>query len=278
MAKASDFIIAIDDGHGSATPGKRTPFIASLGRQVRENEFNKPVANFLEAELKRCGFRTIQLAPTDYDTPLKQRTDTANKAKADALVSAHFNALDGNFSAPTPQGFSAHIHPGSTEGRKLANAILRHLAQGTSQQNRGIVEQNLHMTRESNMPAVLVEFGFMDYEREALLMLNEAFQRECAREVAKGICDYFGVTYVAESTKPASKPEVTKPKPKSVTKPEEHPLTPTQEATRQEAMRLGITDGKNPRSTPNNHYLWSALIPLAQRVEALENALEEKNK
>lgn len=72
--------------------------------------------------------------------------------------------------------------------------------------------------------------------------------------------------------------EVTKPKPKSVTKPEEHPLTPTQEATRQEAMRLGITDGKNPRSTPNNHYLWSAMIPLAQRVEALEKALEEKNK
>lgn len=72
--------------------------------------------------------------------------------------------------------------------------------------------------------------------------------------------------------------EFTKPQPKPVAKPEEQPLTPAQEATRQEAMRLGITDGKNPRSTPNNHYLWSAMIPLAQRVEALEKALEEKNR
>lgn len=275
MAKASDFLIAIDDGHGSATPGKRTPFIAALGRQVRENEFNKPVANFLEAELKRCGFRTMQLAPTDYDTPLVQRTNAANAARANALVSIHFNAFDGNFAAPTPNGFSAHIHPGSVEGRKLADAILRRLSGGTKQTNRGVVEQNLHMTRESRMPAVLVEYGFMDYLPEAMLMLNRDFQKECARETAMGICDYFGVPYV-----PEQKPATPAPKPpaKEDVKVAEQPLTPLQEATRQEAMRLGITDGKNPRSTPNNHYLWSAMIPLAQRIEALEKQLRDLQK
>ena len=95
MAKASDYLIAFDGGHGEDTPGKRTPLIKSLGRQIREHEFNQPVANFYEVELKRCGFRTLQLAPGDADTSLKSRTDDANKAGANLYTSIHFNASDG---------------------------------------------------------------------------------------------------------------------------------------------------------------------------------------
>lgn len=63
-----------------------------------------------------------------------------------------------------------------------------------------------------------------------------------------------------------------------VSNPKEAPLTTAQEATRQEAMRLGITDGKNARSTPNNHYLWSAMIPVAQEVEKLRKIVEDLQK
>ncbi len=63
-----------------------------------------------------------------------------------------------------------------------------------------------------------------------------------------------------------------------VSKPKEQPLTAAQEATRQEAMRLGITDGKNPRAMTNNHYLWSAMIPLAQEVEKLKKIVSDLQK
>jgi N-acetylmuramoyl-L-alanine amidase len=53
------------------------------------------------------------------------------------------------------------------------------------------------MTREFDRAAILIENGFMDNGREALLMINEGYQRECAREQAKGICEYFGVPYCA---------------------------------------------------------------------------------
>lgn len=199
MVKASDFLIALDDGHGIGTAGKRTPYIQSLGRQIRENEFNEKVTFFLKVELERCGFRTILTAPTDEDTPLKSRTDLANSKRANALVSNHFNAFDGKFdgAGKDAEGHSLHIYFNDLQDRRLAESIAKYLKQGTRQVYRGIIEQNLHMTREFNGPAVLVENGFMDNEREALLMINEEFQRESAREQARGICDFFGVPYVA---------------------------------------------------------------------------------
>ncbi|NQD64873.1 N-acetylmuramoyl-L-alanine amidase [Bacillus haikouensis] len=198
MAKASDYLIALDDGHGLGTAGKRTPYIPSLGRQIRENEFNEKVTLFLKAELERCGFRTLLTAPTDGDTPLKDRTDLANSMGADALISNHFNAFDGKFDGPgkDPEGHSLHIYFNDVNDRRLAESIAKYLKQGTKQVYRGIIEQNLHMTREFKKAAVLVENGFMDNEKEALLMINEDFQREAAKEQARGVCDFFGVAYV----------------------------------------------------------------------------------
>lgn len=258
MTKASDYLIAFDGGHGADTPGKRTPIIKSLGRQIREHEFNQPVANYFEAELKRCGFRTLQLAPGDADTSLKLRTDDANKAGANLYASIHFNASDGKFDgdAKDPSGFSAHIYKGNRDkpAGRFATIALKHLAQGTSQKNRGIVEQDLHITRETKMPSVLFEFGFMDNEREALLMLDVAFQKECARELAMAVCEFYGVPYVVET-------EVA-----GVT----NELNAAQEAVRKKAMALGITDGKNPFREVNQYYVWNAMIPFVERLKELE--------
>jgi N-acetylmuramoyl-L-alanine amidase len=198
LSKPSEYLIAIDDGHGIGTAGKRTPYIKSLGRQIRENEFNEAVTYYLKEELERCGFKTLLTAPTDYDTPLTMRTNLANSMGADALVSNHFNAMDGDFDGPgkDPEGMSIHIYPGAKNGRRLAEHVAKYLKQGTKQKYRGIVEQNLHMTREFDRAAILIENGFMDNEEEALLMINEEYRRECAREQAQGICEYFGVPYV----------------------------------------------------------------------------------
>lgn len=192
--------IALDDGHGIDTAGKRTPPIPDLnGRVIRENEFNREVVRYLDEELKRFGFETLLVAPTDNDTPLKIRVDLANNWGADAYVSVHYNAYDGKFDGYDPSGHSVHIYPGSKEGRKLADSVLKHLIQGTPQKNRGIKENNFFVLRETKMPAILSENGFMDNSAEARLMLDVDFQKEVAREHAKGICEYFGVPYVGLS-------------------------------------------------------------------------------
>lgn len=79
-------LIALDDGHGMQTAGKRTPPIPELGGRVMlENEFNRAVVKFLDVELRRCGFNTLLVAPTDVDTSLKARTDLVNAKKSRRL-------------------------------------------------------------------------------------------------------------------------------------------------------------------------------------------------
>lgn len=195
------YLIALDDGHGMTTAGKRTPSIPELGgRVIHENEFNREVVKYLDIELKRCGFNTLLVAPTDADTSLSTRTNLANSKNADAYISIHYNAFDGKFDAYDPEGLSVHIYPKSVSGRKLAECVLKYLKEGTAQKNRGIVENNFHVLRETKMVAILSENGFMDNKHEAMLMLDVDFQKEVAREHAKGICDYFGVKYVPKQT------------------------------------------------------------------------------
>jgi len=195
-------LVCIDPGHGANTPGKRTPVISELGRSIKEYEFNKPVAYYLMQELERCGFKTMLATLNDNDTPLSTRTNRANAAKADIYVSIHYNAGAGS-------GVETYHYPGSTNGKKLAQCIHEFVVQGTPQKNRGVKSANFHVLRETKMPAALIEFGFMDDPglKEARLMLNKAFQQECAQETAKGICKYFGVPYKgSDSTPQPSKP------------------------------------------------------------------------
>ena len=63
----------------------------------------------------------------------------------------------------------------------------------------------LAILRQTNMPAILIEYGFMDYEKEAKLMLNPSHQEKCAEAVCKAICEYFGVKYVLPNNKEENK-------------------------------------------------------------------------
>jgi len=202
------YLIALDDGHGMNTPGKRTPVVPKYGRFIHENEFNRAVVKFLDEELRRCGFRTLLVAPTDADTPLATRVNLANSKKADAYISIHYNAFDGKFDGPgkDPEGIEVFYYKGSAKGKKLADSIYKYLKQGTPQKLRGVKEGTFYVLRYTNMVSILSENGFMDNEREAILMLNVDFQKEVAMEHARGICDYFGVKYVPATSTPAPQP------------------------------------------------------------------------
>ena len=209
MAK---YKVALSDGHGEATSGKRTP------DGYRENRFNSAVIDLLNVELKRCGFDTKLVAPTDYDTPLKARTDLANSWGADIYVSVHYNALADKW-RDGEGGIETFYHEGSAKGKGLATCIHRNLMRGTKLKDRGLKTANLHETRETHMPAALAECGFMDIKDEAELMKSTAYHKECAVEIAKGVCEYFEVDYKEEEkvekqevNKPASKPTTTAPK------------------------------------------------------------------
>lgn len=190
------FKIALDDGHGMQTPGKRTPKFEN-GDFMHENEFNRDVVAKLDMILKRCGFETILTAPTDKDHTLSERVKTANNNKANIFISVHANAATGKWQ--NGKGIETYYFTRSSKSQNLAEIVHSNLIKGTKQVNRGVKTANFYVLRNTNMPAILIEAGFMDNREEAKLLLSDSFRQECAEEIAKGTCEYFGVEYVEDN-------------------------------------------------------------------------------
>jgi len=218
-------LIAIDNGHGINTPGKRTPAMLD-GKVIKEWEFNYPTAKKLGELLKYNGFDILFVSDTEEDTPLSTRTKKANDVKADLFVSIHFNAYQGVWGSHG--GIETYHYPNSVKGKELSGLIREELIKETGLRDRGVKSANFQVLRDTNMVSVLAECGFMDNLDEAKLMLDENYQMKCARSIAKGICKYFNVEY-KEDTK---KVEV---------------YSPWAVDAMRWATDLGLTDGSNPK-------------------------------
>ena len=189
-------LIAIDNGHGLNTQGKRTPLFPD-GSFMHEWEFNHAVAKCLKTELQRCGFETLMLSDTVEDTPLQRRTDRCNKANADFCISIHYNAVKGVWQT-CATGTETYTYPGNKVDAGYASLVHPCIVAATGLKDRGCKQANFHMVREPKCPAILVEFGFMDNRTDADLALQDSFRKRCAVGLAKGICAAFGVEYVAK--------------------------------------------------------------------------------
>lgn len=207
------YLIAVDSGHGMETAGKRTPALLEQwgdkkkGTVIHEKEFNKPTAEYLIQALERCGFKTINVSPGTVDVPLKDRYTAANDAKADAFISKHYNAYKGVWgSANGIETIVSQYANSSTT--QLANYVQDELVKTHKRTDRGVktdIKQsgiNIAVLRNATMPTILTESGFMDNLEEAKTMIDPVFQKADAEATCKGICKFFGVTYVEESNTP----------------------------------------------------------------------------
>lgn len=213
---AKKYLIALDDGYGMSTAGKRTPplrsdlyidgkLVRKKGEVIKENEFNRAVVAYLEKALKRCGFDVLLVAQTDADTSLATRVSCANVANADAYISKHYNALGSTWQSKA-KGLVIIIHNSSQAKTKvLAKNVheeLWKLHKDHNCTNYGVRTDtdisgfSLYVLRNTNMPAILTESGFMDSVVEYKDMLDPTFQKNDAEVTCKGICKTFGVTYV----------------------------------------------------------------------------------
>lgn len=198
-------LVAVDAGHGLHTAGKRTP------DGEREWTFNNKVVLSLIDELHKLGIKTIRLDdPTGKrDVPLRERTNKANKAKADVLVSVHHNAFKGVWGGHT--GTEVYSYPNSKKGAELAKKLQPELAKAYGLKDRGAKTANFHMLRESNMPAILTEGGYMDSEIDIKKMRDDKVLDRAGRTSARVVAEWLGVKKAEpiKADKPVSKPKST---------------------------------------------------------------------
>lgn len=195
-----DFLIGANDEHGvnPPTPGKRTPVIPGLNRQIYENEFNRSAKNkFIEACL-RNGFSVYDVKPEQYDVSISERVRRINRQNLTLLVTFAYNAFGENFNnASGVEVFYSPINASANDSRLLAENIYSEIVQGTQQNGRGVKTLDVGVLSRANCASVLIEAGFMTNLREAQLMINPLFQTEVGEETCHGVCNYLGVNYIS---------------------------------------------------------------------------------
>lgn len=183
------FKIAYCAGHYLGTHGKRLPKELDTA-QTREWVLNDRVArHFAEAASQ---YENVELLRTDDPTgktfiDIPERTAKANAWGADLYLDMHHNAAGKIFSGG---GVVAFCYPGSAVGRKYRDAIYQAvIAAGGLKGNRSVPlqEKKFDSLALSKMPAVLMEYGFMDSSTDAPVILTDAYSKLVAYATMEAI-------------------------------------------------------------------------------------------
>jgi N-acetylmuramoyl-L-alanine amidase len=142
--------------------------------------------------LEERGYKVIMTRTRDTYISLPRRVSIANKTKAALFVSIHFNASH----YQNAKGVEIYFCDSSerwraSASRRLANCILHQLIDQTEASSRGIKGGNFHVIRETEMPAVLVEGGFVTNSEERALLSDKEYLRKIAQGIALGVDKYF---------------------------------------------------------------------------------------
>ncbi len=130
---------------------------------------------------------------SDINKDLKYRTDMANNAMVDYFISIHANS----YKYPTSNGTETYVVGFGGEAEKLANTVHSELVSAIKLRDRGVKNKDLHVLRETNMPAILIELSFISNIVEEKLLQSDEFKEKCAVAIAKGVCKFLGIEFKA---------------------------------------------------------------------------------
>lgn len=178
----------IDYGHGGNDPG-------AIGiDNLKEKDIVREIGKRVKYHLERHQQTVIESRPNDETVSLTERSNKANTNNVDLCISIHCNA----FSNSSAQGVEIFYYQGSTRGQQLANSILKEITKAKLYtKNRGLKTNNLHITRETKMPSVLIELGFITNVADKNLIINN--KENFAIAITKGILNYYDMPYEVET-------------------------------------------------------------------------------
>lgn len=177
-ASAANFrTVVIDPGHGGHDNG------GNWGR-VYEKHLALDTATRLESTLKRMGYQTVMTRRSDYFISLPQRVSMGNRHKNAIFVSIHYNYTW----KEQVSGLETFYY--NREGQRLAHYVQSCLVRQTRTVDRSAKFARFYVLRNSTLPAILVEGGFVSNEQERNRMKSAYFREAIARGIAEGIQRY----------------------------------------------------------------------------------------
>ncbi|GEK57733.1 hypothetical protein CHL76_01380 [Marinococcus halophilus] len=171
--------IVLDAGHGGSDPG-------AVANGLREKDINLETTKYLASKLRAAGANVVMTRESDKYLTLSQRSSIGNRANADAFISVHTNAGGGN-------GIETYWYSKyeRAESKELAEEIQAGMIRATSGRDRGVKQGNFHVIRETKVPSVLVELGFIDNSTEASYLKQSSYREKLAEGIYQGTNSYF---------------------------------------------------------------------------------------
>lgn len=191
----AEFVQVLDPGHGGHDPG-------AVANGLREKDLTLKIALYTRDYIHELyeGVKVYLTREQDVFLSLSERAAFANRLGATHFCSIHINAGGGD-------GFESFIYSGSYANKSKTNALRNALHDviiaETGFKDRGKKEANLAVLRETTMPAVLTENGFIDNRNNADFLKSDANLRKIALAHAHGLAKAHGWKPKA---KPAPKP------------------------------------------------------------------------
>ena len=162
----------IDVGATSVSGLYEKDFTFSLSKKVNE---------VLEKEER------IQIYIINGYIDYKDRPSFANELNADLYISIHGNI----FETPDVSGTESYYY--NNESKILAEVIHNHVVSITGFNDRGVKKEELFVVRDTEMPSVLLEVGYLTNPKEEQLMFDDGFQYLIAESICNGIKKYLEI-------------------------------------------------------------------------------------
>lgn len=176
----SRVVVVVDPGHGGRDPG--AVGIGGLQEKLVVMDISQQVAAILQQQ----GIQAVLTRTTDVEIDLEPRVRLARQVNATLFVSIHANAI--SMSRPDVNGLETYYYQ---SGLGLARTIHNSIVQTMGVPDRGVRQARFYVLRQTSMPAVLVETGFVTGRDDAARLANPAFRRQMAEAIARGIIQYI---------------------------------------------------------------------------------------
>lgn len=181
------FVLVIDAGHGGRDLG-------ASGRQSHEKDLTiRTAKRFRKLVRKNC--KNVEVILTrigDEYVSLDDRAGMANFFNADLFMSIHANSARG-----WAEGTETFIHPSARGSRSehLANLIQEQYTYEAGRKNRGVKTANFAVLRQTRMPSVLTEIGFISNKEEEKYIKSKKGQKKIAKCLYNAFTQYYKATY-----------------------------------------------------------------------------------
>lgn len=182
-------LIVIDPGHGGDDFGTH-----SLNSpKYQEKYLNLSTSLFLKDYLQKMGYQTLMTRSDDEFISLDNRASFANSKEPAIFISVHYN------SAPSKEADGIEVYyynseddkSRTSESKLLASSVLKKVIQNTEAKSRGIKHGNFAVIRKTNMPAILIEGGFLTNENEMQKLKDASYLKQIAWGIAQGAEEYL---------------------------------------------------------------------------------------